>query len=107
MIIDDALLDDPQALAICDTTSMLVAFAQAGAQVRLSAAQVKSSLLTSLKNEKPRSLVILGMGGSGIAGSILQAVAGQTAAIPVLAINSDRLPAWVSAHDLVSIGSYG
>lgn len=105
MIIDDALLDDPQALAICDTTSMLVAFAQAGAQVRLSAAQVKSSLLTSLKNEKPRSLVILGMGGSGIAGSILQAVAGQTAAIPVLAINSDRLPAWVSAHDLVVAAS--
>lgn len=100
MIIDDALLDDADAMALCDSTQMLKAIAEAGAQVRVASKAVSTELLNSIKSEQPRAVVILGMGGSGIAGQILQASI-TNGGIPVIAINSDLLPAWVGSNDFV------
>ena len=95
MIIDDALLDDAKALALCDSTQMLKAIAEAGAQVRVASTAVAPELLASITTEQPRTVVVIGMGGSGIAGQVLQAVTNQGGTTPVIAINSDSLPSWI------------
>lgn len=100
MIIDDALLDDAAAMALCDSTQMLKAIAEAGAQVRVASKAVSAEFLKSLSAEQPRAVVILGMGGSGIAGQILQANI-TNGGIPVVAVNSDSLPPWVGSNDFV------
>ena len=48
MIIDDALLDDAKAMALCDSTQMLKAIAEAGAQVRVASTAVAPELLASI-----------------------------------------------------------
>ena len=101
MIIDDALLDDAKALALCDSTQMLKAIAEAGAQVRVASTAVAPELLASITTEQPRTVVVIGMGGSGIAGQVLQAVTNQGGTTPVIAINSDSLPSWIGAQDFV------
>ncbi|MFZ9283587.1 MAG: SIS domain-containing protein [Candidatus Nanopelagicales bacterium] len=101
MIIDDALLDDAEAMAMCDSTQMLKAISEAGAQVRIASTAATAELLTSIATEQPRSLVIIGMGGSGIAGQVLQALASQSSGIPVVAVNSDVIPSWVGINDFV------
>ncbi len=46
-------------------------------------------------------VVVLGMGGSGIAGDILQAAAGPFMAVPVVTVKSYELPAFVGDSTLV------
>ncbi|MBM3690533.1 MAG: SIS domain-containing protein [Actinobacteria bacterium] len=101
MIIDDALLNHPDAMALCDSTEMLKAIAQSGQQVRVAKQAVPPVLLDSIKSEQPRTLIIVGMGGSGIAGLIVQALANHRTTIPVIAVNSDLLPSWVGSKDFV------
>lgn len=101
MIIDDALLDDAEAMALCDSTQMLKSITEAGAQVRVASQAVPSALLATISSEQPRTVVIVGMGGSGIAGQILQALINHSSATPVMAVNSDSLPSWVGSNDFV------
>jgi len=101
MIIDDALLDDAEAMALCDSTQMLKSIAEAGAQVRIAVNAVSAQLLESIATEQPRAVVVIGMGGSGIAGQVLQAVVAAGGSVPVIAVNSDALPSWVSSSDFV------
>ncbi len=51
--------------------------------------------------EKPRAMVIAGMGGSGVSGEVLSAVAGPASSIPITVERTHELPAWVSPIDLV------
>jgi len=56
--------------------------------------------------EKPRAVVISGMGGSGIVGDFYQVVASEKLDIPVFTVKDYALPKWVSKHDLVVTISY-
>ncbi len=51
--------------------------------------------------EEIEQIVVLGMGGSGIAGDILQAAAGPFMAVPVVTVKSYELPAFVGDSTLV------
>jgi len=57
-------------------------------------------------SEKPRAIVISGMGGSGIVGDLYQVIALEKLDIPVFTIKDYALPKWVSKHDLVVPISY-
>jgi glucose/mannose-6-phosphate isomerase len=53
------------------------------------------------ERESIEHVVVLGMGGSGVAGDILQAAAGPFMAVPVITVKSYELPAFVGDNTLV------
>jgi glucose/mannose-6-phosphate isomerase len=60
------------------------------------------------ERETIEHVVVLGMGGSGIAGDILQAAAGPFMSVPVVTVKSYELPAFVGDGSLVfAISSSG
>lgn len=101
-MIDEAVLDDPEALAERDPGAMLRAVATSGAQVREAALRTGEADVESIVADgRPRSILTAGVGGSGIAGDVLAAVLGATSPIPVTAHRGYRLPGWVGSMDLV------
>lgn len=95
-------LDDGPALSAADPGAMLMAIASSAAQVREAAVLSAEAGLHRLADEgRPRAVVVCGMGGSGIAGDVLAAVAGPRCPVPVLTHRGPGLPAWVGAADLV------
>jgi glucose/mannose-6-phosphate isomerase len=56
--------------------------------------------------ERPRSVVVAGMGGSGVAGDVAALVASEEADLPVLAVHGEVLPSFVGAPDLVVLVSH-
>lgn len=95
-------LDDPVALAAGDPGGMLPAIASSAAQVREALALCAEAGLADLeRQDRPRTVVVCGMGGSGVAGDVLAAVLGEQAPVPVLTHRGYGLPAWVGATDLV------
>jgi glucose/mannose-6-phosphate isomerase len=99
-------LDDAEALEAGDPQGMLRAVASSAAQVREAAVLAREAGIARLGEAgRPRSVLVCGMGGSGIAGDVLGAVAGQGAPVPVLTHRGFGLPAWVGAGDLVVAAS--
>jgi len=101
---EDAHLDalDAEALAAADPDDMLRAVASAGAQVRQAATLAGEADLDRLAADgRPRAVVVTGMGGSGISGDVLAAVAGSACPVPVLTSRGYVLPGWVGSLDLV------
>lgn len=96
------LLDDPAGLDAADPEGMLRAVASSAAQVREAAVLSAEADVARLGDEDlPRSVVVLGMGGSAIAGDVLSAVAGPECPVPVISVRGHVLPVWVGAADLV------
>jgi glucose/mannose-6-phosphate isomerase len=99
---DADLLDDPGRLASGDPAGMLRAVATGAAQVRESAQLAAEAGVAALADDgRPRAIVTTGMGGSGIAGGMLAAVAGPGCPVPIVVHRGDGLPGWVGAADLV------
>ncbi len=95
-------LDDVAALLAADPGVMLRAVAGSGAQVRAALATLDRAVVRAVADAgRPRGLVVAGMGGSGIAGDVLSAVAGVGAPLPVQTVRSHTLPGWVGALDVV------
>src|SRR5215831_1929792 len=95
-------LDDVALLEAADPSSMLRQVASAAAQVRAAArAAAEADLDELLAGGRPRAIVVTGMGGSGIAGEVLAAVAGRGCPVQVTTVHDYRLPGWVGAADLV------
>jgi glucose/mannose-6-phosphate isomerase len=98
----DELLDDARQLEGLDPAEMLPAVASGAAQVREAALFAREAGIGALAEDgRPRAVVVCGMGGSGIAGDVLAAVAGPGCPVPVLTHRGYGLPAWVGAADLV------
>ncbi len=95
-------LDDTAALEAADPAGMLRAVASSAAQVREAAVLSGEAGVGRLADEdRPRAVVVCGMGGSGIAGDVLAAVAGPACRVPVMTHRGFGLPTWVGAADLV------
>lgn len=100
--IDDGVLDDVAAIEAGDPDGMLRAVATSAAQVRSAATAAAGAGLERLEPlGRPRAVVVAGMGGSGIAGDVLAALAAPTSPVPVVVHRGPGLPAWVGAADLV------
>jgi glucose/mannose-6-phosphate isomerase len=99
---DEALLDDPGALAAGDPGGMLRAVASAGPQVREAMQLVGEANLAGLADEgRPRAVVVAGVGTAARAGEMLATVAGTRSPVPVVAHRSPGVPGWVGAADVV------
>ena len=97
-----SLLDDVSRLESGDPAGMLRDIASGSAQVREAAVLTAEAGVASLTEDgRPRAVVICGMGGSGIAGDVLAAVAGHGAPVPIVTHRGYGLPAWVGPVDLV------
>jgi glucose/mannose-6-phosphate isomerase len=88
-----------------DTQGMWEATAGLPEQVEL-AARAAADLDGLPRREGIENVVVLGMGGSGIAGDVLVAVAGPFMAVPVVVVKSYTLPAFVSEGSLVFAVSF-
>lgn len=75
------------------------------AQVVQAIALGKSQQLTAPANEI-RQVVIAGLGGSGIGGSIVKMLTAQTLPAPLEILKSYDLPAWVGKHTLLLASSH-
>ena len=96
------LLDDVAALDAGDPSGMLRAIASSGAQVREAALLAEEAGVSRLADDgRPRAILVVGMGGSAIAGDVLAAIAGPTLPVPLLVHRDFGLPGWVGPMDLV------
>jgi glucose/mannose-6-phosphate isomerase len=96
-------LDDQGKLDRRDPGDMLGEVAGAGDQVRIA---LRAAQAAPLVGPLPEVVVVAGMGGSGIAGDVLAALAFGTSAVPVLTTKGDRLPAFVGPGTLLVAVSY-
>jgi glucose/mannose-6-phosphate isomerase len=96
-------LDDPAELEQRDPGGMLGQVAGAGQQARVA---LRAAQAAPLVGPLPEVVVVAGMGGSGIAGDVLAALAFAGSPVPVLAVKGDRLPAFVGPGTLLVAVSY-
>lgn len=95
-------LDDAAAVDAADPQDMLRAVASSAAQVREAAVFAREAGVDRVADGgRPRAVIVCGMGGSGIAGDVLAAVAGAGSPVPVVTHRGYGLPAWVGPADLV------
>jgi glucose/mannose-6-phosphate isomerase len=99
---DDAdRLDDVAELRAADVSDMLRAVATSAAQVRASLTAARETNLDRLApDDRPRAVIVTGMGGSGISGDVLAAVVGLGCPVPVVVHRGYGLPGWVGGADL-------
>jgi len=95
-------LDNVALIEAADPAGMLRQVASSAAQVREGARVAQEADLGEvIAAGRPRAVVVTGMGGSGIAGEVLAAVAGPGCPVQVATVHDYRLPGWVGAADLV------
>lgn len=99
--VNDYLLDEPREIEAADPGGMVHEVAAAPALFRAAMTVSYEAGLESLRDVRPRAVVVAGMGGSGIAGDVLGAVAGLSAPVPILTHRGYGLPGWTGAADLV------
>ena len=96
-------LDDPNTLARLDPHNARQVLAEFPAQCR------RARTLTSdvpLRAERPRVVVVAGMGGSAASGDLLAAYAAETVDVPILVHRGYGLPALAGPHAVVIASSY-
>jgi glucose/mannose-6-phosphate isomerase len=96
------ILSSPAELLRFDTAGMMTLLEDAPARARRHFQQGQRHPLPS---QRPRQILICGMGGSGSTGDLLQALCPESR-IPVLVNKSPALPAWVGPETLVIGVSY-
>lgn len=101
MTFTEEMLDDAASYSLVDPDEMLRHVATAGAQVRAALARHQGAFDALSTEGGVRSLVICGMGGSGVSGDALAAVLGISCSIPVQTVRGYALPGWIGALDLV------
>ncbi len=95
-------LDDLEGLERDDPSSMLRLVAGAGAQLREISVIAREAGLARLgEGGRPRAVVVAGVGGSGISGDVLAAIAGPACPVPIIVHRDYGLPIWVGAADVV------
>lgn len=99
-MIDEAVLDDADALAEVDREGSLRVLATAGAQVRAALGQ-EHDLGRVQEDGRPRSVLVAGLGGSAVVGDVVAALAGSGSPVPVQRRRGGPLPGWVGPLDLV------
>lgn len=100
--IDEAVLDDDDHLAACDSRGTLRALASAGAQVREGVRLAREAGVQRLaRTERPRSVLVASLGGSAVVADVLDMLAEPGSPVPVAVRRNVPLPGWVGSLDLV------
>lgn len=100
--LDEARIDDEDAIAALDSHQTLRGLATAGAQVReaidLSA---EGGVSRVAGGERPRSVLVASLGGSAVVCDVLDLLAEPGSPVPVSVRRNVPLPGWVGPLDLV------
>ncbi|MBM6405953.1 phosphosugar isomerase [Phycicoccus sp. CSK15P-2] len=100
--VDEARLDDADALAALDSRGALRSVAGAGAQVRRALVAADEAGIGRVGGgERPRSVLVAALGGSAVVGDVLDLLAEPGSPVPVLCRHDGPLPGWVGPLDLV------
>jgi D-arabinose 5-phosphate isomerase GutQ len=100
--VDEALLDDGNALVAADPSGRLRALATAGAQVREAAVRSEEAGVRRVADDdRPRSVVVASLGGSALVADVLALLAGPGSPVPVTVRRGAPLPGWVGPLDMV------
>ncbi len=100
--IDEALLDDAEHLAACDTRQTLRALATGGAQLREAITLSQEAGIQRVADgDRPRSVLVASLGGSAVVADILDVLAEPGSPGPVSIRRNVPLPGWVGPLDLV------
>ena len=95
-------LDTPDVIEAADPADMLRQVASAAAQVRTALRSCAETDLSAFTPDaRPRAIVVAGMGGSGLAGEMLNAITGLSSPVQVVVSQAERLPGWIGAADAV------
>jgi glucose/mannose-6-phosphate isomerase len=95
-------LDTPDVIEAADPSEMLRQVASSAAQVRTALRSCQETNLSAFTPDtRPRAIVVAGMGSSGLAGEMLQALTGLSSPVQVVMSPAERLPGWVGAADAV------
>ncbi len=95
-------LDTPDVIEAADPADMLRQVASAAAQVRTALRSCTETDLSAFAPDtRPRAIVVAGMGGSGLAGEMLNAMTGLSSPVQVVVSQAERLPGWVGAANAV------
>jgi glucose/mannose-6-phosphate isomerase len=97
------VLDDPAAMRRADPSGVLAAVASFPAQV---ADGWRISRSLELSWDRPRSVALLGMGGSAIGGDLVKGIWSDRLSVPLEVVRGYDLPAWVGSDTLVIASSY-
>lgn len=114
-MLDESILDDPEALARVDARSLLLGVAAAGARVRTSARLAEEAGVGGLKPDgRPRTVVVAGSGPTGAAAVAEVLAAIGSGSCPVLPLHPTgpapydqhwALPGWAGPLDLLLIAT--
>jgi glucose/mannose-6-phosphate isomerase len=96
-------MSDSTSIERVDAGNMLALIGRFGA---MTAEGWRAAERVALPAPRPSAIVVCGMGGSGIGGDLLRALAAFTSPVPVVVHKNDRLPAFVDAATLVFVCSY-
>lgn len=101
------MLDDLARLSDADPGGMLAAVEAVDGHWRDAIARARAVDLSHLPDHSGlTSVVVCGMGGSGIAGDVAACVAADRASVPVTVVKGFELPAFAGSHTLVVLASY-
>jgi glucose/mannose-6-phosphate isomerase len=95
---------DPEAIGAVDTSDMLADIAGLPEHLRDALWKVESADLKPW--DSPGGLIVAGMGGSAVGGSLARAMLGDHASRPILASRAYGLPAWTTPETTVLCASY-
>jgi glucose/mannose-6-phosphate isomerase len=104
MMVDRASLDDAGAVAAADPNGMLGAVARLGAQVRRGVEVGRGG--GDPVSADVTTILICGVGGSGIAGDVARSLLGGRLPVPILVSKAETLPAFCGPRTLVIAVSY-
>jgi glucose/mannose-6-phosphate isomerase len=111
MELHEDLLSDAEAAERADHGGTLRLIAATGARIRRAAAlrefepEAEQALSSLAADGRPRALVILGYGTGATVARLIAAVAGASAAVPIVPVPGPALPGWVGPLDLVLVAS--
>jgi glucose/mannose-6-phosphate isomerase len=99
-------LDDQAALVAADPGDALGAVERTPQQWLEAVTRARTAASELPTRHGITDVVYCGMGGSGIAGDVLAAIASETSAVPIDVVKGYRLPSWAGPNSLVICASY-
>ena len=75
------------------------------AQLRAGAA-IAAPAIARLEPQRPRAFVLIGMGGSAIAGDLIRVLADREGSVPVHVVRHYEPPSWITPEDFLLFSSY-
>ncbi len=100
-----SLLDAPERIRRLDGGGMGERIEGFASQLR-AGASIAAPVLSSLPSQRPRRIVLFGMGGSAIAGDMVRSLVDREGATPFHVVRHYEPPSWLTPEDFLIFSSY-